>query len=154
MSKANAFYRTAAILAVFCVVAPPALKVALTAIKTETEAEAQTYATVPAATVSGDGTIDNSGPILPDGTVNPNPATVPTVDSQQKTKHAPSVVPPNGCPPGQIPLLPGAGCPPNARACLPPPAGTTPIPRVPCGPQQQGANASAIAPPSAPTAVQ
>jgi hypothetical protein len=148
MSKSNAFYRGLAILAVTCVVAPPVLKITLTAIKTESEAEAQTY---PTGTVSGDGTIDSSGQILPNGTVNPSPGTVaPNLsNAAQKPKQAPAVVPPNGCPPGQIPLLPGAGCPPNARACLPAPAGHTPIPRVPCGPMQQG-----LAPPTTPAAVQ
>ena len=152
MSKSNAFYKAAAVFAVTCVVAPPVLKVALTAIKTQTEAEAQTYPATPGGTVSGDGTIDSSGQILPNGTVNPAPGIVPQnlFNSSQKAKQAPSVVPPNGCPPGQIPLLPGAGCPPNARACLPSPAGSTPIPRVPCGPIQQGANAAGIAPPTTP----
>jgi hypothetical protein len=152
MSKSNAIFKAAAIFAVTCVVAPPVLKVALTTIKTWTEAEAQTY-----GTVSGDGTIDSSGQILPNGTINPKPGVVPAnlSGSSQKAKQTPSVVPPNGCPPGQIPLLPGAGCPPNARACAPAPVGSTPLPRVPCGPLQQGANAAAIAPPTIPpTAVQ
>lgn len=152
MSKANAIFKAAAIFAVTCVVAPPVLKVAITTIKAQTEAEAQTY-----GTVSGGGTIDSSGQILPNGTVNLNPGVAPAnlSGSSQKAKQAPSVIAPNGCPPGQIPLLPGAGCPPNARACAPLPAGSTPIPRVPCGPVQQGANAAAIAPPTVPpTAVQ
>ena len=152
MSKSSAFYKAAAIFAVGCVVAPPVLKVTITTIKAQTEAEAQTY-----GNVSGDGTIDNSGQILPNGTINAKPGAVPAnlSGSSRKTKETPSVVPPNGCPPGQIPLLPGAGCPPNARACALAPAGSTPLPRVPCGPMQQGANAAAIAPPTIPrTAVQ
>jgi len=151
MSKSNALCRALAVFAVTCVVAPPVLKVTLTAIKTQTEAEAQTYPTAPGGTVSGDGTIDRSGQILPNGTVKPSPGTVSPnpSNSTQKAKQAPAVVPPNGCPPGQIPLLPGAGCPPNARACLPAPAGQAPIPRVPCGPMQQGGLA-----PTTPTAVQ
>ncbi len=147
MSKTIAIFRAAGAFAVSCVVAPPIAKLIQA---TQIEAEAQTY-----GSVSGGGTIDSSGQILPNGTINPNPGVNSSnVALPQKTKTAPGVIAPNGCPPGQVPLLPGAGCPPNARACLPPPLGSTPIPRVPCAPLQQGDNATGLPPTIPSSAVQ
>lgn len=117
---ANPVLKIAGALAIACIVVPPVARVAVTAAFLATSAQAQTYGT---AKLSADETGDMGGPLPADAAIKRNDApTGPSSGNASRaaagSTQASEGAQPNGCYPGQIPLLPGSTCSPPLTDCF------------------------------------